>query len=73
MDKVLPAAGIIGLFTSSGVVLMQLIRNNTRLNKNYKEDIDDLREENKSCRRRLNLMIDAFRDAGFQVPKDIWE
>lgn len=76
----LPAAGIVGLFTATATVFVQLLRQNSQLSKERDsllalrdEEIRDLKLGELRCNRRVDLLIAACRSGGIAVPSEVWQ
>lgn len=76
---VLPAAGVLGLFTATATVFIQLLRQNSALSKERDAllvmrdaEIRDLKLGELRCNRRVDLLVTACRNGGISVPAEVW-
>jgi hypothetical protein len=80
LAPLLAGTGILGLFGASAVVLIQLLRQNTKINMVYgrelveaQNEIKALRQDNWWCAQRVNILIYACQRAGIEVPQEVWD
>lgn len=75
----LGAGGVVALFGACSILLVQIMRQTTSLNRSreaelsdMKTQIGDLQAENLVCAWRVNALITVVRDHGLTVPDDIF-
>lgn len=72
LTQLFAASGIVGLFAATGVVLMQLLRQNYRLNASQATEIRELKADAVRCNRRVDILINACQRGGIEVPEEVW-
>lgn len=80
VSSVLPASGVVALFTATATVFIQLLRQNAALAKEREEsiatrdkEIDALKLGELRCNRRLDLLVSACRNGGISIPEEVWK